>query len=349
MNQSSEYRKLKLMAKLIIGTLCVFLVVLLFYNSKLTKGDTALAKRIAPATIILTPNQNLPAYNNVSQNLFIHNYVFNEKVKNEGKKQKEFLKKIMEESPTKIANTLSKGNDHGTVFNTKPSNGLEEKIVSPQKELKQQANLKLPISKSQKVVYLTFDDGPSASSAQTLALLKKYHAKATFFMLDPNIKRYSNIVKQMVKDGNSIGSHGVTHDIHKIYRSPDSFVKEMTQTLQTLKNITGEKSQLIRVPYGSVPYMKPAFRKASDSEGFIMWDWDIDSDDWQTTHGEFVQKIKTQVENCSGNRPLVILMHEKTTTLNYLEQVLQYLQQNGYKMEAISPDLKPVQFKYRKN
>lgn len=95
--------------------------------------------------------------------------------------------------------------------------------------------------------------------------------------------------------------------------------------------------------------MKPAFRKASDLEGFIMWDWDIDSDDWELTHGEYIQKIKTQVENSSGNRSLVVLMHEKTTTVNYLEQVLKYFQQKGYKMEAISSNLKPVQFKYRKN
>lgn len=348
MNQSSEYNKLKLIAKLISGTLFVFLVILLFYNSKISKSDTAFAKKFTTATIS-TPNQNLRTYNDVSQNLFIHNYVFNEKLRNEKIKQEEFLKEIIEESPIKIAIKQSKKNEPGKIINKQPSKGKGEKNTNPLVDVPKQLRLKEPNSKNQKVVYLTFDDGPSASSAQTLALLKKYHAKATFFMLEPNIKRYSSTVKQMVKDGNSVGSHGVTHDIHKIYRSPESFVKEMTQTLKTLKSITGEKTQLIRVPYGSVPYMKPAFRKASDLEGFIMWDWDIDSDDWELTHGEYIQKIKTQVENSSGNRSLVVLMHEKTTTVNYLEQVLKYFQQKGYKMEAISSNLKPVQFKYRKN
>jgi len=343
-NQASQYRKMKLMAKIIIGVLVISAVFLLFYNSKITKGDPALAKNTS--TTKSTSNQTFPTYHNMSQDLFIHNFVFNEKVKDVSMLQKE-LQKELKESPTKIAISQSTKNETKINLNEQPSSFTHEKETISESDSKKQKNLTSPSTKAQKVVYLTFDDGPSTSSAKTLALLKKYHAKATFFMLDPNIKKYPNIVKQMVKDGNAIGSHGVTHDIHKIYRSPDSFVKEMDQTSQTLKRLTGVNSQLIRVPYGSVPYMKPAFRKASDSEGFIMWDWDIDSDDWQTAHGEYVSKIKNQFENCSGTRPVVVLMHEKTTTVKYLEPVLQYFQQKGYKMEAISQNLKPVQFKYR--
>ncbi|MGV3464473.1 MAG: polysaccharide deacetylase family protein [Heyndrickxia sp.] len=344
MNQASQYRKMKLLAKIIIGVLVTSVVFLLFYNSKITKGEPALAKNTS--TTISTPNQTSPTYHHMSQDLFIHHFVFNEKVKNESILQQELLKE-MEEYPIKIAISQPTKNETKKIINGPSTKDKEEKKAIVQTDSKKQVYIKSPSTKAQKVVYLTFDDGPSTSSAKTLQLLKKYHAKATFFMLEPNIKKYQSIVKQMVKDGNSVGSHGVTHDIHKIYRSPNSFVKEMNQTSQTLKNITGVNSQLIRVPYGSVPYMKPAFRKASGAEGFIMWDWDIDSDDWQTTHGEFVQKIKNQVENCSGTRPVVVLMHEKTTTVKYLEQVLQYFQQKGYKMEAISPNLKPVQFKYR--
>ncbi|PKR85766.1 polysaccharide deacetylase family protein [Heyndrickxia camelliae] len=336
MNRASKNHNKKLLAKYIIGFLLISVVLLLFYNSKIAEGDLALAKNTS--TMKATPNQIYPTRQNILQDSFIHNLVFNEEVKEENMLQNELWKEI-EETPMKIAiSPLTK---------TEPKKFLNKQKTKSASNDKNLVRLKSPSTKAQKVVYLTFDDGPSISSAKTLELLKKYHAKATFFMLEPNIKKYPKIVKQMVRDGNSIGSHGVTHDIHKIYRSPNAFVKEMSQTSKTLKKITGVNSQLIRVPYGSVPYMKPAFRKASDLEGFIMWDWDIDSDDWQTTKGEYVWKIKNQVENCSGTRPLVILMHEKTTTFKYLEKVLQYFQQKGYKMEAISPNLQPVQFKYR--
>ncbi|MCO6062468.1 polysaccharide deacetylase family protein, partial [Pseudomonas sp. MOB-449] len=83
-----------------------------------------------------------------------------------------------------------------------------------------------------KVVYLTFDDGPNpAASEKIMDLLHKYNAKGTFFMLKPNIARNPNIVRKMAENGHSVGSHGVTHQVSEIYKSPESFAAEMNDTL----------------------------------------------------------------------------------------------------------------------
>ena len=64
-----------------------------------------------------------------------------------------------------------------------------------------------------KIVYLTFDDGPNESSEQILEELQLYNAKATFFLIDGNIRKYPDAVKKMVESGHSVGSHSVSHQI----------------------------------------------------------------------------------------------------------------------------------------
>ncbi|MEC1472816.1 polysaccharide deacetylase [Bacillus haynesii] len=200
-----------------------------------------------------------------------------------------------------------------------------------------------------KVVYLSFDDGPNpAASDKILSLLDKYHAKATFFMLKPNIEQNPDIVKKMVENGHSVGSHGVTHQVSKIYKSPESFAAEMNDTLKTIKETTNVDTHLIRSPYGSKPYITGPFQEVIKRDHFNLWDWTVDSEDWKSanTNGQFVNNVIQQVNNLSGVEPLVVLMHEKPTTAAHLEKLLKYFQENGYEMKPIHDSIKPVHFRW---
>ncbi|MBS4197436.1 polysaccharide deacetylase family protein [Bacillus sp. FJAT-49870] len=196
-----------------------------------------------------------------------------------------------------------------------------------------------------KVVYLTFDDGPHAVSKDILKLLKKYNAKATFFMLEPNMKNYPDAVKAMVNEGHTVGVHGVTHQVSKIYRSPASFVGEMNQAIAFIQKTTNVQTHLIRAPYGSKPYVTAPFKAASDKEKMILWDWNIDSMDWKLTNGQYVDKVIQQTKQFKSKDPLIVLMHEKPTTLANLEKLLKYYKDNGYEMKALDEAMIPVQFK----
>ncbi|MDF1510057.1 polysaccharide deacetylase [Robertmurraya sp. DFI.2.37] len=197
-----------------------------------------------------------------------------------------------------------------------------------------------------KVVYLTFDDGPhSTASEKILNLLNQYNAKATYFMLKPNIEQNSAMVEKVAESGHSIGAHGVTHDVSKIYQSPGNFVAEMNETLAAIFENSHLRSRLIRAPYGSKPYITQPFREAIEDEQFILWDWNIDSEDWKMTKGQYVNNVIQQVNQYVGKRPLVILLHEKPTTANHLEKLLSYFHKNGYEMKAIDESMKPLQFK----
>ncbi|MFB9828091.1 polysaccharide deacetylase family protein [Lederbergia wuyishanensis] len=213
-------------------------------------------------------------------------------------------------------------------------------VEKPKEETKEQAPVK-----TGKVVYLTFDDGPHAVSKDILILLKKYNAKATFFMLEPNMRNYPDAVKTMVKEGHAVGVHGVTHDTSKVYRSPASFVGEMNKAIEFIQKTTNVQTHLIRAPYGSKPYVTAPYKAAADKEKMILWDWNIDSTDWKLTNGAFVNQVIQQTKQFNNNEPLIVLMHEKPTTLAHLEKILKYYKDNGYEMRALDETMTPVQFK----
>lgn len=195
-----------------------------------------------------------------------------------------------------------------------------------------------------KVVYLTFDDGPGPKVIELLDLLDKYQAKATFFMLEPNMSNHSTALKRMRDEGHALAVHSVTHNVAEVYASPASFVGEMQIAIDRVAEITGVNTRLIRAPYGSKPYLTEPFQVEINKKQLIYWDWNIDSLDWKKTDGSYVSYTINQIENLVGKEPLVILMHERATTVDSIEQLLQYLQSNGYEMRAINEQMKPMQF-----
>ncbi|WP_052404723.1 polysaccharide deacetylase family protein [Bacillus rubiinfantis] len=194
-------------------------------------------------------------------------------------------------------------------------------------------------------IYLTFDDGPSTVSHDIIAQLKKYHYKATFFMIDGNIRRYPEAVKLMVKSGEGVGLHSVSHDVNRFYSSVHTVITELQQNQQTLKEISGKESNLIRTPYGSSPHMKPEYREAVNKAGFKMWDWNIDSKDWYYKDNRYVTNVIEQLTRLQNHQePIVILLHERKETLTHLPKLLAYLKKNGYESHSLNSDMVPVQF-----
>ncbi|MGG1572886.1 polysaccharide deacetylase family protein [Fictibacillus sp. NRS-1165] len=196
-----------------------------------------------------------------------------------------------------------------------------------------------------KKVYLTFDDGPSETTDELISDLNDYHASATFFMLSPHMKQYPVETLRLAFSQNAVGCHGVTHDKEAFYHSASTVAGEMKTCRQTMENITGERSNLVRVPYGSVPDMKPAYIEALKRNGFIMWDWNVDSVDWGSNDDSWVSKTMEQVEIVEMNQQdPVIVMHDKEMTARDLPALLHALQKQGYEFSPIKENQKPVVF-----
>ena len=175
--------------------------------------------------------------------------------------------------------------------------------------------------KNQKVVALTFDDGPNpATTNQALDTLSKYGIKATFFVLGKNVSGNEDILKRMKADGHVIGNHSWSHPVLSKL-SLDEAKKQITDTEDALTKVLGSSSKLMRPPYGAIT---DDIRNSLDLS-FIMWD--VDSLDWKSKNeASILTEIQRQVRNGS-----IILMHDiHAETVNALPKIIDYLKEQGY-------------------
>ncbi len=194
-----------------------------------------------------------------------------------------------------------------------------------------------------KTVYITFDDGPTHNTPAILACLDKYNAKATFFVLDNRITENPDLIRQIISSGHSIGLHGVSHDVNKIYSTPSEPLIEMNAANETLYNTAGVRTKLVRTPYGSYPYMNLEQYKILKAANYHLWDWTVDPRDSVGTPS--IGTILKRIENdLKGNERPIVLLHDKKSTVNNLDSILNYFASRNYTFEVITEKMDAVNF-----
>lgn len=200
------------------------------------------------------------------------------------------------------------------------------------------------------IVYLTFDDGPNPFTTKNLATLKKYDMESTFFFLGNQMDLFPEIVGNVAGEGHYIGSHSMTHDKDKVYASSKSFISEMSSGALMIKKLTGGKEvpKLMRVPYGSKPHLTSGMKGELEKEGYKVWDWDVDSNDWRyldKQYSEIVKNVQDGVTRAykSGDRDIIVLLHDRSQTAIALPEIIEWLTKEGYTMKKYSPERHVVQ------
>ncbi|WP_129597462.1 polysaccharide deacetylase family protein [Anaerophilus nitritogenes] len=221
----------------------------------------------------------------------------------------------------------------------------EKILIQIQRKKEEQiARERIEMRKNLKVVYITFDDGPTPYTKEILDILNQYDSKATFFMLSDRIRNYKSVVREIIAQGNSVGLHGVSHNVNKIYKSEHTVVGEMNQCNEELQKVVGIRTNLIRVPYGSIPHMKKNYVEAVNTAGYKMWDWNVDSEDSSQKNispNQILSNVKKQVKN---KNVAVILLHERKATVKALPELLKYLKAEGYITIPIDYREEPINF-----
>ena len=195
----------------------------------------------------------------------------------------------------------------------------------------------------EKMVALTFDDGPDAKTTpQALDILKKYGVKATFFMLGQNVVSNLDIVKRVKNEGHQIGIHTWDHPV--LTKLPmETVKKEIFDTQTAIYNVVGIKPTITRPPYGAI---NTTIQNAID-QSFIMWN--VDSLDWKTRNTKAIMQEVAKTQPGS-----IILMHDiHQTSIDAIPSVIQYLQNNGYTLvtvdELLEGQLEPHRLYYSRN
>ena len=196
----------------------------------------------------------------------------------------------------------------------------------------------------EKIVYITFDDGPTGNTPAILDTLAKYNAKATFFVLDGKIKEYPQYLTRIISEGHSIGLHGISHDVHVIYKSPSEPLYEMNRANETLYQTCGFTTRLIRTPYGSYPYMTNEQYNILTAASYNLWDWTVDPRDSVGDAPSASGMLKRIKEDLKGNSCPIVLLHDRKSTSNNLDYILSYFASEGYTFGVIDEKMTPVNF-----
>lgn len=225
----------------------------------------------------------------------------------------------------------------GLIYIVKVNFLSSSKKVSQNVPTKIAATNKSRNKKTQKIVYLTFDDGPSANvTLQILDTLKKYNINATFFVTGKNAIINKLTLIRESHDGNEVALKSFNNDTKRIYSSPDAYIndlKECSDILGAVLQNNKFNDKLIRFPGGSNVVNKK-FTNSIKKAGYTFVDWNLDSKDSiinkQNSSSEIVNQIKASYGN---NDKLIILMHDSASnesTSIALPEIINFFKSQNY-------------------
>lgn len=193
---------------------------------------------------------------------------------------------------------------------------------------------------SEKVAYLTFDDGPTTKATSTiLDILEEEDIKASFFVVGKHVRENPELVKREFEEGHYIANHGYSHSNQKLYANQNSFIAEVKNTdiaIGEAIGIPNYSSHVFRFPNG---FMSPNYKTYKKQAVQSLEQMDYTYVDWNCLNKDSEKKVSQKqllnnLKKSSKNKgTLVILMHDTNdvnNTASILKDSISYLKQEGY-------------------
>jgi len=196
------------------------------------------------------------------------------------------------------------------------------------------------VNKAQKVVALTFDDGPSAVwTPKILDELKKANISATFFMLGEHVAKYPEIARRVAQEGHEIGNHTYDHHV-LLYYTLEELEKEIKDAQRIIQKTTGQTTRYFRPPKA---WLTNQEKKKIEELGYKVILWSLNSKDWVTFDDKYIVKYLAGHVHPGD----IILFHDsggvfsteggdRTETIKTIPRLVDKLRQMGYKLVTIS-------------
>jgi peptidoglycan-N-acetylglucosamine deacetylase len=187
---------------------------------------------------------------------------------------------------------------------------------------------------TERVIALTFDDGPGPITPKVLELLAAHRIRATFFMEGTQVEEYAPMARQVAAAGHEIGNHTYWHfNYHKLKNAtPARLVHELKQTEATLRRALKDptfRTKVVRMPYGyfNHSWLLPALKK----EGYALVHWSCEAED----HPDWTVEQMAAKYVAYAKPGAVFLFHDggrhREKTLRVLTAVVETLEKKGYR------------------
>lgn len=196
-----------------------------------------------------------------------------------------------------------------------------------------------------KVIYLTFDDGPSQYTEQLLEILDKYNVKATFFVTN-QASSYAHLIGETHRKGHTIAMHTYSHRFYEIYASEEAYFEDLYKIQAVCEAQTGVKPKIIRFPGGTSNVVSKKYCegimtelvKEITNQGYLYCDWNVDSNDALdgTTKEIVVERVIEGMQTIE--RPVILLHDMYPFTIESMEDIIVFGLSNGYTFLPLTED-----------
>ncbi|MGG7076889.1 polysaccharide deacetylase family protein [Clostridium sardiniense] len=204
-----------------------------------------------------------------------------------------------------------------------------------------------------KVVYLTFDDGPSTTNTPALLkILDEHNIKATFFITGVSLNandKAKELLKEIATNGHAIGNHTYSHNYHYLYPSRtinvDHVIDDLNKNEKLMQSILGKDffTRIVRLPGGYRTWNgKEALKKKLNELEIQNIDWNAlngDAEGAKKNAQELVIYLKKTVKKLGEDADnIVVLMHDaygKDETIKALPQIIKYFKDKGFEFKTI--------------
>lgn len=209
-----------------------------------------------------------------------------------------------------------------------------------------------PSVSGDKVIYLTFDDGPCAYTKKLLDVLDKYDVKATFFVTGAN-PSYYHLIGEAHRRGHTVAIHTYSHRYKEIYKSLDAYLEDFNKIRNIVVEQTGEEPWLVRFPGGTANTISRRYCKGvmtqivqeMTARGYSYCDWNVSSGDagGNTTEQQIINNV---INGCANKRNSIVLQHDMNQrSVNAVEEIIQWGLANGYTFKAMDESTPLIQQK----
>ncbi|MCC2591314.1 polysaccharide deacetylase family protein [Chryseobacterium sp. MFBS3-17] len=191
-------------------------------------------------------------------------------------------------------------------------------------------NYTKPPGQEERLVALTFDDGPTPLTPKFLELLNQYGQKATFFCIGKQIEQYPEVFKRTINAGHEIGNHTFSHQTKTGFLSTRAMVSEIEKADVIMEKHAGIKTDLYRPPFGIT---NPHIARAIQRTGKKSMGWTIRSLD---TTGDSETRILNRIIPAVKPGSVILLHDTSEKTYRVLKELLVFLEQENYRSVTLS-------------
>lgn len=189
---------------------------------------------------------------------------------------------------------------------------------------------KPPRKPNEKLIAITFDDGPTQYTEQILDILTQYGGKSTFFVVGYKVWDYREIIKKTTEQGSEVAGHS-WHHYNFLTLEEQDMKAQITYTADALKQVTEvNPPYFYRIPYGKID---DRVKDVSRDIGYALIQWNIDPRDWSTRNADAVYENIMDTAKDGG----IIVCHDThETTAIAMERVIPELVEQGYRLVTVS-------------